>query len=118
MPIKIVAKKDGFRRAGRAHSGTTFYPDGTFTLEELKALMAEPMLEVSNTKPGEDIDAPIDAPIDGAIDGAVDVIETVDVDVEDPEPETDDVDEDAPEPEAAQPVNSGSKSKRKTGSRK
>jgi hypothetical protein len=46
MPVKITSKKDGFRRAGRAHSGTVTHPDGTFTKKELESLKAEAMLEV------------------------------------------------------------------------
>lgn len=44
--IRITAKKDGFRRAGRVHYGTRDYPDGAFTPRELAALKAEPMLVV------------------------------------------------------------------------
>lgn len=54
--IRITAKKDGFRRAGRAHVGTQDYPDGTFTQEELSALKAEPLLvveEVVTPKPAK-----------------------------------------------------------------
>jgi hypothetical protein len=46
MPIKITSKKDGFRRAGREHTGIVEHPDGTFTPEELEILKAEPMLLV------------------------------------------------------------------------
>lgn len=47
MPIRITAKKDGFRRAGQAHGSTpATYPDGTFGKEQLAALRAEPMLVV------------------------------------------------------------------------
>ncbi|MDR1656136.1 MAG: hypothetical protein LBT47_01085 [Deltaproteobacteria bacterium] len=46
MPIKIVSKKNGFRRAGRVHTGAAVYPDGTFTSEELALLKAEPLLIV------------------------------------------------------------------------
>ena len=44
--IRIVSKKDGFRRAGMAHSGSKNYPDGTFTKEQLAQLAAEPNLVV------------------------------------------------------------------------
>ena len=44
--IRITAKKDGFRRAGRVHSGTRDYPDGVFTPREVAALKAEPLLVV------------------------------------------------------------------------
>ena len=59
MPIKIIAKKDGFRRAGLAHVGTVIYPDDHFTKEQLKALKAEPCLDVSHTdeKPPETEDS-------------------------------------------------------------
>jgi hypothetical protein len=44
--IRIIAKKDGFRRAGVAHAGVKLWPDGSFTPEELAALQAEPNLIV------------------------------------------------------------------------
>lgn len=44
--IRITAKKDGFRRAGISHAGTREYADGRFSLEELAALKAEPLLVV------------------------------------------------------------------------
>lgn len=49
MSIKIISKKDGFRRAGLAHSGTVVYPDDRFSAAELAALKAEPRLDVSET---------------------------------------------------------------------
>lgn len=48
MPIKIVAKKEGYRRAGLAHSGTRYYEDGHFSATQLAALEAEPNLDVSH----------------------------------------------------------------------
>ena len=47
MPIKIISKKDGFRRAGLAHIGTVIYPDDYFTAWQLEALKAEKSLDVS-----------------------------------------------------------------------
>ncbi|NHZ48593.1 HI1506-related protein [Nitratidesulfovibrio liaohensis] len=44
--IRITSKRDGFRRAGMAHSGTRDYPAGTFTDEQLEALTGESMLVV------------------------------------------------------------------------
>ncbi|BFR47441.1 hypothetical protein RVX_R27230 [Nitratidesulfovibrio sp. HK-II] len=44
--IRITSKRDGFRRAGMAHSGTRDYPAGTFTDEQLEALTGDPMLVV------------------------------------------------------------------------
>lgn len=45
--LRIAAKRDGFRRAGMAHSKTpTDYPAGFFTADQLAALKAEPMLTV------------------------------------------------------------------------
>jgi len=45
--IRIRSKKDGFRRCGVAHPGkATEYPNDKFTLQQLKALKAEPMLFV------------------------------------------------------------------------
>ncbi len=47
MPLKIIARREGFRRCGVAHpTGPTVYPDGTFTPEQIKILKAEPMLIV------------------------------------------------------------------------
>lgn len=46
-PIAITAKKDGFRRAGRAHSAQrTIWPAKTFNQAQLAQLQAEPMLVV------------------------------------------------------------------------
>lgn len=45
--IRIISKKDGFRRCGIAHSSKpTDYPDDQFSKKELKRLKAEPMLVV------------------------------------------------------------------------
>jgi len=46
--IKIKAEREGFRRAGVAHSkeGKTF-PDDFFSFDQLEQLKAEPMLEVT-----------------------------------------------------------------------
>ena len=45
--IRITAKKEGFRRAGMAHSKeSTDHPEDAFTEEQLKALEAEPNLTV------------------------------------------------------------------------
>ncbi|UQZ89538.1 hypothetical protein C4J81_15385 [Deltaproteobacteria bacterium Smac51] len=55
MPIKIVAKKEGFRRAGISHSGSRIYPEDHFTEEQLLALAEEPNLDFSvvDDPPGE-----------------------------------------------------------------
>lgn len=50
--IEIIAKKEGFRRCGIAHTGTKQYPDGTFTKKQLDELKAEPLLVVREI-PGE-----------------------------------------------------------------
>lgn len=45
--IRIIAAKDGFRRAGVAHSkAATDHKEDAFTEEQLEALQAEPMLTV------------------------------------------------------------------------
>ncbi len=45
--IRIRSQKDGFRRAGVAHSKEwREYPDDKFGTEQLAALQAEPMLQV------------------------------------------------------------------------
>ena len=47
MPIRITAKRDGFRRAGITHSGTpTTHADDRFSARQLAQLKAEPMLIV------------------------------------------------------------------------
>jgi len=47
MGIKIISKRDGFRRCGIPHSSSpTVYPDDRFTKEELVRLKDEPMLIV------------------------------------------------------------------------
>lgn len=53
--IEITSKREGFRRAGVAHSTTpTTYPDDAFTKEQLQALRAEEMLTVKVVKPPKD----------------------------------------------------------------
>lgn len=47
MKLTITAKKDGFRRAGRAWKGTTTVDADKFTKEQIAALKAEPMLVVA-----------------------------------------------------------------------
>lgn len=53
--IRIISKKEGFRRCGVAHSEKpTDYPDDKFTTKELKRLKNEPMLivvELPDEKP-------------------------------------------------------------------
>jgi len=45
--IRIVSKKEGFRRCGIAHSSNPVdYPEDEFTGKQLAALKAEPMLVV------------------------------------------------------------------------
>jgi hypothetical protein len=45
--IRIISKKEGFRRCGIAFSGTPVdYPNDTFTAQQIAALEAEPMLVV------------------------------------------------------------------------
>lgn len=45
--IKIISKKDGFRRCGVAHTeAPTEYPDDAFSDDQLEILMGEPMLVV------------------------------------------------------------------------
>lgn len=45
--IRITSKQTGFRRCGVAHPAEpTDYPDDRFTMGELEALKAEPMLVV------------------------------------------------------------------------
>ncbi|VXC71980.1 conserved hypothetical protein [Pseudomonas sp. 8Z] len=47
MGLLITALADGFRRAGVAHSTAgTYWPDDSFTAEQLEQLRAEPMLVV------------------------------------------------------------------------
>ncbi|MCX9038768.1 HI1506-related protein [Citrobacter portucalensis] len=47
MPVKITAKRDGFRRCGIAHSETTTtWADGHFTEAQLRELESEPNLVV------------------------------------------------------------------------
>jgi hypothetical protein len=57
--IRIRSQKDGFRRAGVAHSKEwREYPDDKFSAEQLAALQAEPMLQV---EVGADVGGPTDA---------------------------------------------------------
>ena len=59
MKIRIIAKKDGFRRAGLAHYGTREYPAEQFSAEQLQALLAEPMLVVELIEEdGDELESP------------------------------------------------------------
>jgi DUF917 family protein len=50
--IRIIAKVDGFRRAGIAHSTEArFYPKAQFTAMQLDQLRTEPMLVVDEMDP-------------------------------------------------------------------
>ena len=52
--IKIISKKEGFRRCGVAHSETPKeYPDDRFAAEEIAVMEADPMLIVVEV-PGRD----------------------------------------------------------------
>lgn len=54
MPLRIVAKREGFWRCGVQHSTMAkIYPDGFFTPEQVARLKAEPMLIVDEL-PAED----------------------------------------------------------------
>ncbi|PPA30462.1 hypothetical protein C3737_12735 [Aeromonas jandaei] len=55
MVIDITAKREGFRRAGIAHSETTkTYPVSRFTPAQLEQLKAEPMLIVAVRRNGDE----------------------------------------------------------------
>jgi hypothetical protein len=59
MVIDITAKREGFRRAGIAHSETTkTYPVSRFTPAQLAQLKAEPMLIVAVRRNGDTPDQP------------------------------------------------------------
>jgi len=44
--VRVIAKRDGFRRAGMAHSGDVTHPAGTFTRAQIDAMKADPNLIV------------------------------------------------------------------------
>jgi hypothetical protein len=44
MALQVVSKKDGFRRAGIAHTGVKVYRKGELTKAQEKSIRAEPML--------------------------------------------------------------------------
>jgi hypothetical protein len=55
MTIVITAKRDGFRRAGIAHSSKpTPYADDFFSEEQLKAMLKEPQLTLAHVEDGFD----------------------------------------------------------------
>ena len=54
--IVITSKKDGFRRAGMAHSDRPRkYPDDHFSDEQMEALRNEPMLVVQEGLPDDGV---------------------------------------------------------------
>lgn len=42
--LKVIAKRDGFRRGGREWSGTTIVPLSELTEQQIEQIEAEPML--------------------------------------------------------------------------
>ncbi|WP_374467436.1 HI1506-related protein, partial [Ferrovibrio sp.] len=48
--FQVTAKRDGFRRAGLTHTGTTFHPANTLTKQQIDALKNESMLVVVETE--------------------------------------------------------------------
>jgi hypothetical protein len=66
MPVVVIrALREGFRRAGVAHSATPVqHADGTFTAGQLAALRAEPMLVV-DTVTASSVNARVDHIIRG-----------------------------------------------------
>lgn len=63
--LRITARRAGFRRAGVAHPAAAVeHPDGSFTPEQIEALISEPMLIVEvvtrqhSATPGTDHPAP------------------------------------------------------------
>lgn len=68
MKLKVTAKRDGFRRAGRAWKGETIVPADKFSKAQIAALKAEPNLvveEVADDAP-QDPDAGKTAKAGGA----------------------------------------------------
>ena len=56
--LQVIAKRDGFRRAGREWSGTTTVPLDELTKEQVEQLQAEPQLVTLLLEvPAEDIAA-------------------------------------------------------------
>jgi hypothetical protein len=66
--LKIISKKDGFRRCGVAHpAAPVIHPDGTFTPDQIAILKAEPMLiveEIPDEKPPKNGQGPKDSKAD------------------------------------------------------
>lgn len=50
--IRVISKRDGFRRAGLVHSGgAVFHKKADLTKEQIEALKGEPMLIVDEMDP-------------------------------------------------------------------
>jgi hypothetical protein len=61
--IRISSRKEGFRRAGIAHTvAPKEYPDNAFTSAQLEQLKAEPMLRVVEIPDEPDTDLEVDSP--------------------------------------------------------
>ena len=63
--IVITSKREGFRRCGVAHAARPVeWPDERWTIDELDALLAEPMLTVEVVEdpelPGDHPEAPLE----------------------------------------------------------
>ena len=71
MGLLITSKRDGFRRAGVAHSEhATYWPDGRFTEAQLEQLRNEPQLVVlEGAQPPEALAGVLDLEQDGGDEG-------------------------------------------------
>jgi len=49
--LRVISKKDGFRRGGRAWTGVTEIPASEVARDQLAALKGEPMLVVQEFEP-------------------------------------------------------------------
>ena len=66
--VRVASRRDGFRRAGMAHPlGPVEHPAGTFSPEQLEALMRDPMLIVDTFDDGaqEEFEAALQQALDG-----------------------------------------------------
>lgn len=52
--IRVISTKTGFRRAGRAWTGTTELPASDLTKQQIEQLQAEPLLVVQEFEQAEE----------------------------------------------------------------
>ena len=85
--IVITSKREGFRRGGVAHAARPVeWPDERWTIDELDALLAEPMLTVELVEDPEPAGDHGEAPLEMVADEVPAAPEPYEIEFDDPDP--------------------------------